>query len=99
MPPVTPRAINAMSVFDLDNLAAKDFLLRDRDLLVARLARLGALQELARPLACQDDEFKPVCLWCSFHVVPFKADLKVGLYDPGLPGRPACPPQPRRAGR
>ena len=68
MPPVTPSAINATSVLELDDLAAQHFLLRDRDLLLAQLARLGALQQLPCPLAREDDELEPIFLWCSFHM-------------------------------
>jgi len=62
----------------LDDLAAQDFLLRDRDLLVPLFARDSAGQQLARALACEDDEFEPVFLGCSFHDV--------------LSGRPKGPP-------
>ena len=54
-------------VLDLLHLATEDLALGDRDLLLARLPRLGAAEELPRPLAGEDDEFKPVVFRCALH--------------------------------
>src|SRR5438477_465220 len=63
-------AISAMSLLvDLDDLATEDFLLRDGDLLVALLARDGAVHQLTRALAGEDDEFETVLFGCSFQFI------------------------------
>src|ERR1044071_5621022 len=58
-----------VSVLYLYDLAAQDFLLRDGDLLVPFFARDSAVEQLTRAFACEDDEFEPVFLGCSFHVL------------------------------
>jgi hypothetical protein len=56
-------------VFDSFDFSSQHLALRDGDLLVAALARLGAAQQLPRPLAGDDDELKPILLWCSFQLI------------------------------
>src|SRR5262245_39765280 len=57
----------------LHDLAPQHFALRDGHLLLARLARYRAGQQLAGTLACQDDELKPLLFGCSFHSgLPFQ---------------------------
>ena len=58
-----------MSLVYLDDLAAQDFLLRDGGLLVPFLAGYRAVEQLARTLAREDDEFETVLFRCSFHSV------------------------------
>src|SRR5688572_17516327 len=78
-PPDTPNAISDTSFqlpmswelseffLDLLDLPAKDLALSDGDLLLAGLPRLGSAQQLARPRAGHDDEFKPVVFGISLH--------------------------------
>jgi len=56
-------------LLDFDHLAPKDFLLRNRNLPATRFPRQRALEQLAHPLAGQDDELEPIFLGCSFHVI------------------------------
>src|SRR5262245_30057 len=73
LPTSKPLAVGSwkldVSVLDLDHLAAQDFLLRDGDLLIALFARHSAGEQLPGTFACEDDEFEPVFLGCSFHDV------------------------------
>src|SRR5207249_4688629 len=64
-----------LRLVDLDDLAAQDFLLRDRNLLAALFARHGAGEQLPRTFAGEDDEFEAVFLRWSFHHSPCLADL------------------------
>ena len=60
--------LHLLGFVNLDDFPAKDFPVRDRDFLLACLARHGAAEELAGALAGGDDELEAVFLGCSFQL-------------------------------